>query len=205
MEVVSTTGNVRLGKVEDLIIALNSDRAPFAIVRYGGVLGIAGTKVAVPFHELTLTADNKELTLAATEEEFTSASTSPSGAWAAVADQDWAKNVDRYYGQPDRELSRFERQGLEEGRQGHEFVRESSDHGQAGKPADSEITTKVNKVIDNHLGASARQNIQVTVANGVVTLKGKVANAQDQRMLDETLKSLKGVDRVDDQLSLSTE
>jgi osmotically-inducible protein OsmY/sporulation protein YlmC with PRC-barrel domain len=47
-QTVRTESGERLGKVQDLIINLSSQSAPFAIVEYGGALGVGATKVAVP-------------------------------------------------------------------------------------------------------------------------------------------------------------
>src|ERR1035437_4314702 len=110
-----------LGKVEDLIVRFSSQSVPFAIVEYGGALGIGGTRVAVPLPDLKRSIGAKELTLTATKEQFESASTIPSGAWAAIAGEDCMKNVTRFYGQPSLTTqSRYERQeatGMTEGRE----------------------------------------------------------------------------------------
>ena len=116
----------------------------------------------------------------------------------------------------------FERQGMEPAKEGHEFVRTpeeqkgandlvnqvpaqtASPREQAAKPEDSEITAQVNTLIEQSLGAQGRQDIQVTVEKGVVTLSGKVPTGEGQRSLDDQIKGLKGVGRVDDQLTVST-
>ena len=111
----------RLGKAEDLIVSMASHSVPFAIVEYGGALGIGVTRIAVPLSDLKLASEPRELILTATREQFQSASAVPTGGWAAVAGEDWLKNVDRFYGQPSMtDESRYERQaatGLAEGRE----------------------------------------------------------------------------------------
>jgi sporulation protein YlmC with PRC-barrel domain len=219
---VRTDAGEHLGKVQDVIVSLDSERAPFAVVRYGGALGVGGTRIAVPFKDLKLAEDLKMLTLATTKYQFGSASETPSGAWAAVASQDWAKNIDRFYGQPsDMRLSRFERHAVEPGQEGREFVRTPAETKDASvllnqkpaaeqapkdleiKPTDGDITAQVSKLIEQTLGATASQDIQATVDKGVVTLKGSVAAPELQQKLDDQLKAIPGVERVDDRLTTS--
>lgn len=108
--VYSDTGE-RLGRVQDLIVSLQSHSVPFAIVGYGGTLGIGETRVAVPLTEIKWSGESHQLTMAATKEQFEVASPTPTGQWMAKAGENWIKNVDRFYGQPGQAgASRFERQ-----------------------------------------------------------------------------------------------
>jgi sporulation protein YlmC with PRC-barrel domain len=220
LEVRTETGE-RLGKVRDLIVSLEPDRAPFAIVKCGGALGLGGTRVAVPIKDIKLSDDHKAFTLAASKEQFEAASSTPSGTWAWVAEQDWAKKIDRFYGQPPAlGMARFERHEMTASKQGRELVRDPA--GMKGsealvnptlptppalndppiKPANSGLASQVTKLIEQTVGIPGGQDIQVTVEQGVVTLKGKVADADSQRKLQEQIKALPGVERVDDQLTI---
>lgn len=206
----------RLGKASDLIVSMTSQSVPFAIVEYGGALGIGATRVAVPLSNLKLANEPRELILTATKEQFQSASAVPTGGWAAVASEDWLKTVDRFYGQPTiADQSRFERQeanGLAEGRESVRTPSEQKgatglqDQRNAISPgstnlittlSDDYVLSKVKGVINQDEG-SAASNIKVTVKNGVVTVKGKIANDAQKKMLVNQIKGLPGVDRVDD-------
>lgn len=89
----------RLGKVQDLVINITSPSAPAAaIIAYGGALGIGETRVAVPLKELTWSSADKSLTMSASKEQLQSASQTRSGGWAMIGGDEWAKNVDRFYG-----------------------------------------------------------------------------------------------------------
>jgi hypothetical protein len=205
----------RLGKVNDLVVNLSSQAAPFAIIEYGGALGIGVTRVAVPLTELKWSSEPKQLTFAGTKEQFQSASVAPTGGWTAVAGEDWAKNIDRFYGQPVTYRSRFERQestGMEEGR---EPVRTPADHSKGatrllnqppGVPAitntlstDDYVTEKVNGVVRQNMGDRA-ENIQITIKNGRVTLKGKAASQEQKQTIENQIKAVPGVDQVDNRL-----
>ena len=205
----------RLGKVNDLVVNLSSQAAPFAIIEYGGALGIGVTRVAVPLTELKWSSEPKQLTFAGTKEQFQSASVAPTGGWTAVAAEDWAKNIDRFYGQPVTYQSRFERQeatGMEEGR---EPVRTPAEHSKGatrllnqppGVPAitntlftDDYVTEKVNGVVRQNMGDRA-ENIQITIKNGRVTLKGKAASQEQKQTIENQIKAVPGVDQVDNRL-----
>jgi len=214
---------VRLGKVQDLIVSMNSHSVPFAIVEYGGALGIGQTRVAVLLTALKWSSESKDMILTATKDEFESASTAPTGGWMAVAGEDWLKNVDRFYGQPSLTgQSRYERQETSGTVEGREMVRNPAERKAATDllnqpPASSQdsttpttgltndyVTSKVNALIRQNLGAGAR-DIRVTVKNGLVTLQGKIANEKQKQALENQIKALAGVDRVEDQLGISPE
>lgn len=214
---------VRLGKVQDLIISMASHSAPFAIVEYGGTLGIGATRVAVPLADLKWSSESKELILTATKGEFESASPGPTSGWMAVADEDWVKNVDRFYGQPSMtSQSRYERQETTGMAEGREPVRNpvepkgstglldqqpgitSGTTNMAATPMDEYVRGKVNSVIRQDMGAGA-DGIQATVKNGIVTLQGKVGSEAQKQELENQIKAVPGVDGVDDQLMLSPE
>lgn len=113
----------RLGKVKDLIVSLDSEMAPFAIIEYGGTLGIGETRVAVPLAELKWSGDTKQFSMSVGKEQFLSASSVPAGGWGPVANEEWAKTIDRFYGDPASLGHRFERQTLPGERGGREFLR----------------------------------------------------------------------------------
>ncbi len=112
----------RLGKLQDIIVNLESHAAPFAIVEYGSTFGIGGTRVAVPLADLKWSmSEPRQLFMTTTKADFQAANLAPTGEWAAVAGEDWAKSVDRYYGQPSMADSlrheRHEATGMMEGRE----------------------------------------------------------------------------------------
>ena len=212
-----------LGKVQDLIVSMASHSVPFAIVEYGGALGIGVTHVAVPLPDLKWSSESKQLILMTTKEQFESASTTPTGEWAGVASDDCLKNVDRFYGQPSIiSESRYERQeatGIGEGREPVRTPKEQKGATRlmnpqtdpnpgatpnAAKLTDDYVVEKVNGVIHKNLGAHADQ-IQVTVKNGRVILKGSAASAAQKQLIESQIKAVPGVDQVEDQLQTTPE
>ncbi len=211
----------RLGKVQDLIVAMDSRTVPFAIVERGGALGIGGTRVAVPLADLKWTADRTQLMLSATKEQFDAASTSPTGGWLAVSGEDWAKSVNRFYGQPSATSAPlFERQEATNPGAGREPVRNSqtdltAPNGQSEQPAadpelkhqvvtptDEYLMGKINGLIRQDVGDAAT-DVQVTLKNGMVTLKGKIPSEAQKKLLETQIKGLGGIDQVRNELSIS--
>jgi sporulation protein YlmC with PRC-barrel domain len=213
-----------LGKVQDLIISFDSRSVPFAIVEYGGAIGIGATHVAVPLSDFKLSLESRQLILAATREQFQSASTSPTGGWMAVAGEDWMKTVDRFYGQPSANQGRFERHEATALTEGREPVRnatepktppdleqnkpvatpaEPSGLSTTTAPADKYITDKANAVIRQELGQSA-SDVNVSFKDGVVTLKGKVESEEQKQAIENQIKALAGVNRVQNDLEISS-
>jgi osmotically-inducible protein OsmY len=73
----------------------------------------------------------------------------------------------------------------------------------SNQPSDWEITTKVKaNIMSADLSASARL-VSVTTNNGVVTLTGTVASREEARKIVEIAKGIRGVKRVDNQLTVS--
>jgi len=218
---VRTADGEKLGRVQDIIVSLEADRAPFAIIRSGGAFGFGQTRTAVPLKDLKFAEDHRQLTLATTKDQFAAAGQAPNGSWTGVADQDWAKGIDRFYGQPSSmEFSRSERQEMGTATTGQEYVRtpvdqeKGAEHLKQGASSpdssipltaptsvDEETKASVSKLLKQRLGDTSGQDIQVNVDQGVVTLKGGTANADLQRQLDQDISKLPGVKRVDDLLT----
>jgi sporulation protein YlmC with PRC-barrel domain len=88
----------QLGKVEDLIIN-SSHTVNFAVISSDGASGHGQRRIAVPINNLNCYGDGI-ITLSATADQFKNTSQTPMGAWAAVANEEWTREIDGYYGQP---------------------------------------------------------------------------------------------------------
>lgn len=179
--------NEDLGKIQDLILSLDSGRVPYAIIAHGGALGIGRTKTAVPVSALQCSGDGKTLTMSATKEQLRAASKTPSDAWVDARDADWAKTVDGFYGEPvtwKKGQAQYERQSLEGVSERKEFIRDPSQ--QKG----AELLTKP---VDTGTD-------QITV-----TLRGLVDSEMEKDKLESKVKAIQGVHRVDNQLKIKNQ
>ena len=206
---VHDSQNQSLGEVKDIIVDPQSGRAPFAVLSMGGTLGIGGNLVAVPFHDLKRSSDG-QITISATKEQLQSSSKTASGAWASVANESWAKDIDHFYGQPRAEFgqARYERQEQGQGmenQQGREYVRTPTEHGAKAMshPDDNTLKQRVKDQLDRNASTQGLdKDIQIEVQSGVVTLKGQVDNQAQKQTIAENVKEIAGVQRVDNQLKV---
>jgi sporulation protein YlmC with PRC-barrel domain len=215
MPVRSESGE-KLGKVQNLVVNLESQSVPYAIVEYGGALGIGGRHVAIPLNELKWSGDARQFTIAATRDQFESAATEPTDAWVGLAGEDWRGHIDRFYGRPENmNRDRFERQETMRGLEGREPVRNPADGttrsavpqyngntpnsgtwNSPGVTGDKALMNKVNEVVRQQAGDRAG-DINVSIKNGVVTLKGKVGTEAQKQAIESQIKGLPGVERVE--------
>lgn len=192
-----------LGRVHDVIVDLSSGAAPYAIVAYGGALGIGSTKIAVPLSSLECSSDGK-IIMSATRDEFQSASRTPTGAWAQITG-DWTSDVDGFYGQPTPMVQeRFERQPLQN-TEPRDFVRDPIQEKGAEKllpkPADADLNQKISTCL-NEVRPGLSQTVQFSLDNGVVTLRGEVDTETEKQNIESKVTAIPGVQRVDNQLTV---
>jgi osmotically-inducible protein OsmY len=202
---VSNAQNEDLGRVTDLIVDLNAGSVPCAILAHGGTLGMGRTKTAVPISALQYSADGRTLMMSATKEQLQTASKIATGAWSSVADAEWTKSVDAFYGQPASfAQGRFERQPLLGTPEQRQFVREPQKGAEllTKQTADAELTQRINSTLQQELGVEAFQKLQITAAEGTVTLKGEVASEAEKQNIENKIKAVAGVQKVENQLTV---
>jgi sporulation protein YlmC with PRC-barrel domain len=90
-----------LGEVEDLVIDLNEGQVSYAVVDFGGFLGIAENSVAVPWSEFQLNGtddpDEEIFTLDVAEADLEAAPTFDFGEWTYPTDLDWDIESRQYW------------------------------------------------------------------------------------------------------------
>jgi hypothetical protein len=72
--------------------------AHWAVLSYGGFLGMGNKLFAVPWKALTLDTANKRFVLDVAQERLESAPGFDKDQWPDMADTTWAKEVHDYYG-----------------------------------------------------------------------------------------------------------
>ena len=63
MHKVKNRANEDLGKIDDFMIHLDSGKIAYAVLSFGGILGIGNKLFAVPWPALSLDRDRRELIL----------------------------------------------------------------------------------------------------------------------------------------------
>lgn len=95
---VSNTKGENLGKIEEIMVDMASGRVAYAVLSFGGVMGIGDKLFAIPWKALRLDTANKQFVLDVPKDRLKSAPGFDKSAWPKMADQRWANEVHTFYG-----------------------------------------------------------------------------------------------------------
>lgn len=87
-----------LGSIKDLMIDLDSGRIAYAVLSFGGFLGMGDKLFAVPFQALTCRPEEKCFALDVDKEQLERAHGFDQNNWPDMADQKWQREVHTVYG-----------------------------------------------------------------------------------------------------------
>jgi sporulation protein YlmC with PRC-barrel domain len=96
-KVVNEEGHY-LGEIKHLMIDLHAGKVVYAVLSFGGFLGLGDKLFAVPWGSLAFDMDNKWFVLNVSKERLKSAPGFDKDHWPAMADAQWAAEVHGYYG-----------------------------------------------------------------------------------------------------------
>ena len=87
-----------LGDVKEIMLDMASGRISYAVLSFGGILGMGEKLFAVPWDALTLDTENKRFTLNVKKDSLSEAPGFDKDSWPDMADQNWARGIHDYYG-----------------------------------------------------------------------------------------------------------
>lgn len=87
-----------LGDIKEIMIDMRTGRVSYAVLSFGGFLGMGEKLFAVPWNALTLDSENKRFTLNVEKDRLESAPGFDKDSWPNMADASWAKSIHDYYG-----------------------------------------------------------------------------------------------------------
>jgi hypothetical protein len=93
---VRSANNDTIGEISDIVFAPNG-KAAYAVVAYGGFLGLGEEESAVPFNALKVTEDGDVFYVSMTEEQLKDAPRFERGTFDWMTDEAWRKQNDDYY------------------------------------------------------------------------------------------------------------
>jgi sporulation protein YlmC with PRC-barrel domain len=99
MKVEGTDGK-NLGKILDLVIDPVDASIDYAVLDFGGVLGIGDKYFAVPWDALTWTEDKKKITLDVTKKDLKQAPGFDKNNWPDLSDRGESVVIYEFYGVP---------------------------------------------------------------------------------------------------------
>lgn len=92
-----------LGEIKEFMLDMRSGTVKYAVLSFGGFLGIADKLFAVPWSALTLDTINKRFVLDVPKSRLKNAPGFDQDSWPDMADSIWADKIHAYYGtKPDQ-------------------------------------------------------------------------------------------------------
>lgn len=90
--------NEDLGEIKEFMIDMSTGRIAYAVLSFGGVLGLGDKLFAVPWGALKLDTVKERFTLNVPKDVLKDAPGFDKGHWPSMTDRTWAGTVHRFYG-----------------------------------------------------------------------------------------------------------
>jgi sporulation protein YlmC with PRC-barrel domain len=94
---VNNKANEDVGDIKDLVVNTRTGHVSYAVLAYGGVLGMGDKLFAVPMDSLATKADDDKFVLDVTKDQLKNAPGFDKNNWPDFASADFRKGVDEYY------------------------------------------------------------------------------------------------------------
>ncbi|MEZ4599813.1 MAG: PRC-barrel domain-containing protein [Syntrophotaleaceae bacterium] len=85
-----------LGKIEELMIDTDTGNVNYAVLSFGGFLGLGDKLFAIPFESLQLDPEHKRFVLDESKEHLKNAPGFDKHDWPVMS-QEWGEEIHRYY------------------------------------------------------------------------------------------------------------
>jgi len=95
---VHNNAGEKLGKVEELMMDLEQGRVAYAVLSFGGFLGMGNKLFAIPWDAFTLDTDEHSFILNVPKDRLESAPGFDKDDWPDFADRKWGQTIHSYYG-----------------------------------------------------------------------------------------------------------
>jgi sporulation protein YlmC with PRC-barrel domain len=95
---VYNSADESLGTIKEFMIEMGTGKINYAVLSFGGFLGVGDRLFAVPWQALKLDTENKRFILNASKEQLKNAPGFDKDHWPAMADSTWVTNVHNFYG-----------------------------------------------------------------------------------------------------------
>lgn len=92
-----------LGEIKEIMLGMESGKVAYAVLSFGGILGMGEKLFAVPWAALTLDTLNKRFVLKVDKDTLKNAPGFDKDNWPDMADESWTEQIHSYYGiKPER-------------------------------------------------------------------------------------------------------
>jgi sporulation protein YlmC with PRC-barrel domain len=97
-DAVHNKAGENLGKVEELMLDLEQGRIAYAVLSFGGFLGMGNKLFAIPWDAFSLDTDEHCFVLNEPKEKLEKAPGFDKSHWPDFADRKWGQTIHDYYG-----------------------------------------------------------------------------------------------------------
>lgn len=87
----------RIGEIKELLLDARRGEVAYAVVNFGGTMGVGSTYHAIPWRALRPSDDGRYYVLQAGRDTISQAPGFDHGNWPDLADERWSADVDRYW------------------------------------------------------------------------------------------------------------
>jgi sporulation protein YlmC with PRC-barrel domain len=87
-----------LGEIKEIMLDMRNGLVAYAVLSFGGFLGLGGKLFAVPWAALKLDTENKRFVLNVEKDRLSTAPGFDKDKWPNMADAAWARDIHAYYG-----------------------------------------------------------------------------------------------------------
>jgi len=87
-----------IGDIKEIMLDMRTGRVGYAVLSFGGFLGMGEKLFAVPWNALKLDQENKRFVLNVDKDRLKNAPGFDKEHWPNMADQTWANEIHKYYG-----------------------------------------------------------------------------------------------------------
>lgn len=87
-----------LGDIKEIMLDMRTGKVSYAVLSFGGFLGMGDKLFAVPWSALILDTVNKRFTLNVDKDRLESAPGFDQDKWPNMADTAWSESIHAYYG-----------------------------------------------------------------------------------------------------------
>ena len=88
-----------VGKIEDFVIDMETGRIAYAVLSFGGFLGMGDKLFAVPFQSMQFDVEDEEFILDVNIERLKNAPGFDRSHWPKMGEREWGSKIHAYYGQ----------------------------------------------------------------------------------------------------------
>lgn len=95
---VYNMNNEDLGDIKEIMLDMTNGQVAYAVLSYGGILGMGERLFAVPWDALQLDTENKRFILNVDKERLENAPGFDKDHWPDMADPTWKEQIQAFYG-----------------------------------------------------------------------------------------------------------